>query len=250
MSQAALPPAAVGGLTGRCRSDGVAAMTTWLSCPPLSRLPEPVRRRVLAEAAPLALPAGMVLFRPGDACALYLVLLRGVVRVQLVSATGHEIVLYRVEPGESCVLTTSCLLGNDAYAAEGVAETAIEGLGLTPSSFDRLIAESAEFRGFVFAGFGRRLADLMLLVNEVAFRRIDARLADWLLHRHEAGGAAIGSTHQAIAVELGTAREVVSRQLKEFERRGLVTLARGRIELRDPAGLRRIAALADRSGRA
>ncbi|MEK0081913.1 Crp/Fnr family transcriptional regulator [Benzoatithermus flavus] len=222
-------------------------MTTAPFCPPL---PEPVRRRVLAEAAPLAVPAGTVLFRPGDACTLYLVLLRGIVRVQLVSATGHEIVLYRVEPGESCVLTTACLLGHDAYAAEGVAETAIEGLGLTPSLFDRLIAESAEFRRFVFAGFGRRLADLMLLVNEVAFRRIDARLADWLLHRYAAGEVAIGSTHQAIAVELGTAREVVSRQLKEFERRGLVALARGRIELHDPAGLRRIARLADRSGRA
>jgi CRP/FNR family transcriptional regulator len=211
----------------------------------LAGLPEMVRRRVFAEAMPVEAPAGTVLFRPGDACALYILLLRGTVRVQLATADGHEIVLYRVAPGQTCVLTTSCLIAHDAYAAEGIAETAVSGVGLPPALFDRLLADSAEFRRFVFASFAQRLTDLMLLLNEVAFRRIDARLADWLLQRHDR--LTIRSTHQAIAAELGTAREVVSRQLKEFERQGLVALARGQVELVDPPRLQRIAALGDRA---
>jgi CRP/FNR family transcriptional regulator len=211
----------------------------------LAGLPEMVRRRVFAEAMPVEAPAGTVLFRPGDACALYILLLRGTVRVQLATADGHEIVLYRVAPGQTWVLTTSCLIAHDAYAAEGIAETAVSGLGLPPALFDRLLADSAEFRRFVFASFAQRLTDLMLLLNEVAFRRIDARLADWLLQRHDR--LTIRSTHQAIAAELGTAREVVSRQLKEFERQGLVALARGQVELVDPPRLQRIAALGDRA---
>ena len=162
------------------------------------------------------------------------------------TAGGHQIVLYRVEPGQSCVLTTSCLMAHESYAAEGVAETAVSGLGLAPASFERLLTDSAEFRRIVFTDFGQRLADLMGLLNEVAFRRIDARLAVWLLQASEREGMTIHHTHQEAAVELGTAREVVSRQLKEFERQGLLSLARGRIELRDPATLRRIAAAPDR----
>lgn len=211
----------------------------------LDHLPEPVRRRVLIAATPIEAPAGTVLFRPGEACALYLLPLRGTVRVQLVTASGHEIVLYRVEPGQTCVLTTSCLLAHEAYAAEGVAETPLRGLGLPPAMFDELLAESAEFRSVVFASFGRRLADLMLLLNEVAFRRIDARLAEWLLRQVDSE-TDVRTTHQAIANELGTAREVVSRQLEAFARRKLVTLARGRITLADRRSLQRIAAMADR----
>jgi CRP/FNR family transcriptional regulator len=199
----------------------------------------------MREAVQIDVPAGTVLFHPGDACSLYLLLTRGTVRVQLVTGTGHEIVLYRVEPGESCVLTTSCLIAHEAYAAEGVAETNVTGLGLTPAQFERLLAESAEFRRMVFTDFGHRFADMMLLLNEVAFRRIDARLADWLLQTCEREGEVLRHTHQEVAVELGTAREVVSRQLKEFEREGLVSLARGRIGVLLPMALRQIASLGE-----
>ena len=216
----------------------------------LVRLSEPVRQRIVREAVRVEVPAGTVLFRPGEACSLYLLLVHGTVRVQLVTVGGHQIVLYRVEPGQSCVLTTSCLIAHEAYAAEGIAETPVGGLGLSPALFEELLADSAEFRRVVFTDFGHRLADLMLLLNEVAFRRIDARLADWLLQTRAREGSTIHHTHQEAAVELGTAREVVSRQLKEFERQGLVSLARGRIEVREPAALRRIAALGDRGGSA
>lgn len=224
-------------------SHGVAAMEALL----LGQLPDAVRHRVENEANRLTVPAGTVLFRPGDACGAYLLLLHGTVRVELITPSGHQLLLYRVEPGQSCVLTTSCLLAHEAYAAEGVAETEVAGLGLSPALFERLLADSAEFRRLVFTDFGHRLADLMALLNEVAFRRIDARLADWLVQRLDRKGPTIRQTHQEIATELGTAREVVSRQLKEFERHGYLILARSQIDVRQPSPLRRIAALVDRS---
>lgn len=207
----------------------------------LARLPDEVRRRVLHEAVRLEAPEGAVLFRPGDACSRYMLLTAGTVRVQLVTSSGHQIVLYRVEPGETCVLTTTCLLAHEAYAAEGVAETPVRALGLAPALFERLLGESSEFRRIVLGDFGHRLADMMLLLNEVAFRRMDARVAAWLVHTAGREGTRLRHTHQEIAVELGTAREVVSRQLKELERDGLLSMARGRIDLLDLAALRRIA---------
>lgn len=213
----------------------------------LARLPDDVRQSIEHEGRRIAVPAGSVLFRPGDACGAYLLLLRGTVRVELITPSGHQLLLYRVEPGQSCVLTTSCLLAHEAYAAEGTAETEVVGLGLSPALFERLLAASAEFRRLVFTDFGHRLADLMLLLNEVAFRRIDARLADWLTQRLDRQGPTIRQTHQEIATELGTAREVVSRQLKEFERQGYLALARGQIDVLEPAPLRRLAAVEDRS---
>jgi CRP/FNR family transcriptional regulator len=222
-------------------------MTTTTAPGLLSGLPEQIRYTVLQEAARITVPAGTVLFRPGDACLLYLLLMEGTVRVQLVTAGGHQILLYRVEQGQSCVLTTSCLIAHEEYAAEGIAETAISGLGLSPAMFERLLADSPEFRRLVFTDFGRRLADLMVLLNEVAFRRIDARLADWLVMTSAREGRSIRHTHQEAAIELGTAREVVSRQLKEFERQGLVSLSRGRIEVLDPDALRQFAALSERT---
>lgn len=218
--------------------------------PPLiARLPDAARTRLQREAVPVSMPAGAILFRPGDACSLYLLLTAGTVRVQLFARDGHQIVLYRVRRGESCVLTTSCLLAHERYAAEGIAETEISGLGIGPNLFDALLGGSPAFRAAVFADFGQRLADLMVLLDEVAFRRIDARLADWLLSAMDREGPTLRHTHRAIAAELGTAREVVSRQLKELERQGLLATARGRIELRDAPGLRQIAATGDRSGR-
>jgi CRP/FNR family transcriptional regulator, anaerobic regulatory protein len=161
---------------------------------------------------------------------------RGCIRVQQVSESGREIVLYRVGGGETCVLTTACLLAHESYSAEAIAETQVSGLVLPRSSFDQLIAESRPFRDFVFTAYASRIRDLMLLIQEVAFGHIDIRLAQRLLGLSDATGT-VPLTHQDLAVELGTAREVVSRQLKEFERRGWIRLVRGRIEVLDGSAL-------------
>ncbi|WP_144428377.1 Crp/Fnr family transcriptional regulator [Azospirillum thiophilum] len=204
--------------------------------PALARL-EPDQAAYLGTAGRrVEVPRGTVLFRAGDRCHTFLMVLDGAVRVQMTSETGREIVLYRVARGETCIVTTACLLTDAPYGAEAVAETDIDAVALAAGPFHELVARSAAFRDFVFASFGTRLTGMMMLIEEVAFGRIDLRLARFLADRRDAAGG-LDITHQALAVELGTAREVVSRQLKEFERRGLVALSRGRIQVPDPAAL-------------
>jgi CRP/FNR family transcriptional regulator len=206
--------------------------------PRLGALDPDSAREFDAAARVLAIPAGTVLFRDGAECASYVLVAEGSIRVQKVSEGGREIVLYRVERGQSCVLTTNCLIARDSYAAEGIAETDVTVLVLPAAAFRSLLARSEAFRDFVFSAYATRIDELLMLIEEVAFGRIDVRLAAWLAGRGDAGE--IKATHQDIAVELGTAREVVSRQLKDFERRGWVALHRGRVELRDLAALERL----------
>lgn len=197
-------------------------------------------RQVLRKAAQVVtVPAGTVVFQEGDACRNYLLVLDGSVRVQKVSEGGREIVLYRVDSGQSCVLTTSCLLTRSDYHAQGIAETEVRALTLSHSTFQDLLACSATFRQFVFSSYAVRLAELLMLIEEVAFGRIDMRLAQFLVERADKDGALKG-THQEFAVELGTAREVISRQLKDFERRGWLNLFRGRVEIKVPQALREL----------
>lgn len=207
--------------------------------PPLSALDAEEARLLNAGARLVSIPVGTVLFRDGMPCEAYVLVRSGAVRVQKVGASGREIVLYRVEAGQACLLSTTCLLAGVDYAAEAVAETDVEAVLVPAATFHALVARSESFRAFVFSTYANRLADLMLLIEEVAFGRIDMRLAGWLA-THARDGA-IQATHQDIAVELGTAREVVSRQLKDFERRGWVRLHRGRIVLDAPAALAALA---------
>ena len=176
------------------------------------------------------LPAGAKAFEAGRQCDNYLMVMNGCIRVQQVSETGHEIVLYRVGDGETCVLTTACLLAHEDYSAEAVAETEVSGLALPRADFDKLMATSQKFRKFVFTSYASRITDLMALVEEIAFGRIDIRLAQRLLMLTDTTDA-VTLTHQEMANELGTAREVISRQLKEFERHNLIKLGRGKIEI-------------------
>jgi CRP/FNR family transcriptional regulator len=201
----------------------------------------PAALRLLAESARrVELPAGARAFEIGAACEHYLMVAAGRVRVQLLSESGREIVLYRVAGGETCVLTTACLLGHERYAADAIAETDVTALIVPSDSFERLLVESKPFRDFVFMAHAARITSLMVLVEEVAFGQIDVRLARRLLERSEPSGT-LPLTHHALAAELGTAREVVSRRLKEFERRSWIRLERGNIEIRDPEGLAQLA---------
>ncbi|KAA0681803.1 Crp/Fnr family transcriptional regulator [Roseomonas genomospecies 6] len=204
--------------------------------PALSALEPDALALLRARGTRMAVPRGTVLFRIGSLCRNFLMLLDGTVRVQMTSENGREIVLYRVGQGETCILTTACLMTRADYNAEGVAETDLDAIALGAAAFHELLARSALFRDFVFASFGTRLLGMMMLVEEVAFGRIDLRLARFLVDHRDARGG-LDTTHQTLAVELGTAREVVSRQLKEFERRGLVELSRGRVGVRDPDAL-------------
>lgn len=208
--------------------------------PGLSRLAPPIKTLILSRSSIVDVPEGTTLFGPGNSPENMLFLLDGTVRVQQVSDTGHEIVLYRIHAGESCVLTTACLLAYDDYSAEGIAETAVRAAAVPRDVFDDLVAQSKSFRDFVFAAFSKRITDLFLMIDEVAFQKLDVRLADKLIDL--AGDSDVLSiTHQKLSVELGTAREVISRQLQEFQRRGWIEQARGRVNLLNRAELERLA---------
>ncbi len=216
-----------------------AIIDEWLShFPELSDLDDPVWHKVLDSARPVEIPAGTTVFRDGDGCQNYMFVMEGAVRVQKMAENGREIVLYRVNAGEACILTTSCLLSHQRYPAEGITETDLRAISIPVARFDEGVAGSAGFRAFVFSSYGRRIADLILLVEDVAFGRMDIRLGQYLLDASDDKGNVSG-THQAMAAELGTAREVVSRQLKEFERRGWLKLGRGVIKISDMAALRK-----------
>jgi len=203
-------------------------------------LPKKVRERLLEMARVRELARGTEVFSPHNVPDGLLLLYAGRIRVSQSSESGREIVLYRVEAGESCVLTTACMLAEESYNAHGIAETDVTLVALSKAAFDRLISDEEAFRDFVFAAYSRRLIDLLRVVDDVAFGRIDVRLADRLLSlaglEHE-----VCATHQQLATELGTAREVISRVLHDFHERELIAQARGRISLTDIAALTALA---------
>ncbi len=177
----------------------------------------------------MRLPAGTVLFDENQPCQGFPLVLSGSVRVIKSSANGRELQLYRVGEGESCILTSSCLLGHSRYQARGIVEQDVEMIVLPPASFSALIADCAPFRDYIFSLFSERLTDLMELVTAVAFQKLDQRLAALLISRT----SPIRATHQAVADELGSAREMVSRLLKGFADQGWVKLGREQIEVLD-----------------
>ncbi len=214
----------------------------WLQAfPALQGIVDAAWLTAVEQARTHVLPQGSVLFRDGDPCSHYVLVVDGAVRVQKIDAQGREIMLYRVEDGQTCMLTTSCLLGRQPYPAEGIAETEVSLVLLPMQAFEHAISGSSDFLRFVMAQIGQRIGDLMALVEDVAFGRMDVRLARLLEQRARTQGTEIHSTHQELAFELGTAREVVSRLLKDFERRGLLRLQRGLVEVASLEGLQALA---------
>lgn len=194
--------------------------------------------RLQREAMALTLQPGHQVFGPGERCNGLPILYSGCVRVQMLSAAGNEIVLYRIQPRQMCTLSIGCLMNEGLYHATAVAEAVSDALLVPPAIFDALMADSQSFRGLVLSSYGARLQSLMLLVEELAFRRVDARLAQLLTRR--ASNGAVSATHQQLATELGTAREVVTRLLGEFERAGWIERHRGWLRITDDAALTRL----------
>ncbi len=207
----------------------------------LAGLAKADRQLIADRAQSLDLPSGTRVFETGGPCGAFVLVLEGSVRVQMIAENGREIVLYRVEDGETCILTTACLLSDEAYSAEAVTETRTSAIALPAPVFQTLVDRSAVFRTFIFSTYGQRISSLVLLVEEVAFRRVDVRLAEFLVTHRDAEGT-LRRTHGELAVELGSAREVISRQLKEFERRNWISLARGQVNVQNIAALEKFSA--------
>ncbi len=200
--------------------------------PQLVQIDDAEGGQILAEAQLLTVPAGQSVFRIGDPCQNYLLVVSGTVKVVGRSPTGREIVLYRIEDCGTCVLTTACLLGHDAYPAEGITETEVQAFAIPRTRFEQALSRSDGLRQFIFQSYGSRLSAMIALVQQVAFERIDLRLARYLLE-HTRQRIELQVTHQDLAIELGSAREVVSRQLKSFEQLGWIRLGRGTIRVDD-----------------
>jgi CRP/FNR family transcriptional regulator len=187
----------------------------------------------------LSLPAGAVVFRPGSECPGFVVVKSGSIRVTLVSEEGREVVLYRVRPGEICLQTFACLSRGATYAAEGVVETPVDGVLIPPAQFQKLVSESGAFRSAVFEAIAARFSEFEHVVETLAFTGLESRVASALLLL-AGDGHLVTATHHDIATEIGSAREVVSRQLKLLAQAGAIAMSRGQIDILDKAKLSQI----------
>ncbi len=207
--------------------------------PMLQALPDLELDATLQSAMRFNLPSGTVVFDENQPCQGFPLLLAGSLRVIKASPNGRELQLYRVQSGESCIMTSSCLLGDTRYQARGIVDEPVEIVMLQALHFHALLGKYDAFRGYVFKLFTERLTDMMELVTAVAFQKLDQRLASLLIAKPNP----IRTTHQAIADELGCAREIISRLLKGFSEQGWVRLGREQITLTDEAALRKFASL-------
>jgi len=208
--------------------------------PALASLPPARLAGLLMPQAIVQLPAGTQVFAEGQPCQGFPLLIEGSIKVVKLAASGRELMLYRVVPGGSCIISSSCLLGHADYNARGIAETPLTLLALPLDAFAGLMSGHAPFRDFVFHLFAERIGELMQLVEEVAFARLDQRLAKLLLLRN---ATVLNVTHQQLADELGSVREIVSRLLKGFAAQGLVSLGREQLTVVDRQGLQKLATL-------
>jgi len=226
--------------SGRAPADkrDVLSKLTWFT-----EAPADLQRAISESGTVVHLEPGEYFLREGDSCASFAIVASGRMRVFKLGENGHEITLYHVGAGEACPLNVACILSDRPVPAMARVEEDTDALVIPAEMFRRWIAEHEWLRAFVFQMFSTRLAEVMSLVEEVAFRRMDHRLARRLCDLLIDAGpqASVETTHADLAADLGTAREVVSRLLKEFERLGAIGLSRGRILLRSADVLRELA---------
>ena len=186
-----------------------------------------------------SVPKGAVLFRAGDAAQGFVVVLQGRIEVHLTGPSGREILLYSVEPGQSCVQTTLGLMADEPYSGEAFAATEAKVVMIPRPVFLQLMESEAAFRGFVLTALGRRMQDVTRLLEQVAFATIESRLAAALLDMAEADQ--VQATQAELAARIGSAREVVTRRLDAFQRAGWVETDRGTVRITDRLALEQAA---------
>ncbi len=210
---------------------------------PVLQQMEPGFKREFMDKAFLArIPAGRDVFLEGDQVEAIALLISGVVRVYKIGETGREITLYRFGNGESCILTANAILSQETFPAVATVEKEAEAVMVPADAFRDWVRRSDPWRTFVFELLSQRLSTVMALVDEIAFRRMDSRLAAFLVERSLRSNS-VHLTHQEIAAELGSSREVISRLLEDFAAEGLLQSGRGKIEIIDREALKNRAVL-------
>jgi CRP/FNR family transcriptional regulator len=206
--------------------------------PFFSTLPARSRDTILSHAVSKRLSHKQMLASGGAECAFLPFVLEGTLRIYKASEAGREITLYRIERGESCILSATCILNGGGFPAIAEAEGDTEVVLLPARLFARLVEDNAQWRRFIFDLYAKRLVNVLTLVDEVAFHHMDSRLAAYLVRQAGQRQKVVTTTHGEIAAELGTSREVVTRILSDFEGDGLIATSRGRIRIRRPDALR------------
>lgn len=194
--------------------------------------------RLWSVSSTMSAPAGTMLTRPGDACEGSALVISGELRVSSISASGRRLTLYSVLPGQLCALSTMCLLTGQPFPAfiDAAVDTTL--VVVPPATFTELVHTSEAWRRMAFRSGWERFDDLLTLIDDVVFTDLPTRLAGALLTESESG--VVRLTHAELGEAVGSSREAVSRLLKQWEHSGLVALSRGRVELRDLPGLRRL----------
>jgi CRP/FNR family transcriptional regulator len=195
--------------------------------------------RLISYGSKISLSEGRHICDEGSACTHLALITQGSARVYKLGENGKEITLYRIGPGESCILTASCILSAQPFPAFAVTETPVEAVVVPASEVNRWLAESSAWREYIFGLVARRLANIINVVEEVVFRRMDQRIAAFLLKNTDNQSTTLQATHQEIASDLGTSREVVSRIIKDLESSSLIHASRGAIAIIDRDGLKR-----------
>ncbi|NEQ72837.1 MAG: Crp/Fnr family transcriptional regulator [Okeania sp. SIO2C9] len=201
------------------------------------------KKKFLNECQHISLSPGKFVCLEGDICYHLPLIISGNVRVYKIGESGREITLYHLEKGDSCIMTASCIISQKVFPAFAIAETEIEALIIPANSLKKWVRHNTIWQEYIFGLLSQRLANVIEIIEEVAFHRMDSRIASYLLHNVNSQIKNLQITHEAIAQELGSSREVVSRILKTFERQKLLSLSRGKIELHNWEKLEKIAQL-------
>lgn len=220
-------------------SDTVLQKNIAATFPFLNLVDEKFYQRFMRSAALVCLKKGQYICHEGNACSQLALVLQGTARIFKLGESGREITLYRVGKGESCILTASCILSDLPFPALAVCETDAKAVVLPAEDVKRWLADSSDWRDYIFGLVAKRLTNIIDVVEDVAFRRMDRRIADYLIQHISIQSNIIQITHQKIASDLGTSREVVSRILKDLETKNYIQVTRGAVEVLDANGLGR-----------
>jgi CRP/FNR family transcriptional regulator, anaerobic regulatory protein len=189
------------------------------------------------------IPKGKIISVEGDNCISFPFVVSGKIRVHKSAESGRDITLYRLERGDSCILTASCIISKKKFPAISVAETDTQVISIPSEMILEWIEKYDFWRKYIFDLLSSRLASIISVVEEVAFRNVDIRLADHLFKLYEQFGKEIATTHQLLASDLGTSREVVSRLLKDLENENILLISRGKIKILDADSLKKKSSL-------
>lgn len=209
--------------------------------PPLHTLTPQQQQQLWTECIPARWKAGHMIMKKGQECPFVALVLEGVMRVYKLGDNGREMTLYRAGKGETCLISIACRLTGEDFPASAMVEEDAFILLLPPQLYEQVLEPNPAWKDFLLVSLYRRLSQALTALEAVAFERVDKRLAQQLLTLSGGKRSTVYMTHEKLGVELGTAREVVSRTLKELEHTGAVSLSRGRIRVMEPELLRQMA---------